>query len=303
MSAQVVVVGNIGVDTNVYLHGAEIDWHNEANFTENLDVVGQAGGYAARGYARLGIATALIAYVGADPLGDWIRATLAADGISAPALFTDPAGTCRSINIMYPDGRRKNFYDGKSHMLLQPDLAACRAALQGARLAHFNIPNWARRLLGPARELGLTVAVDLQDMRGLDDPYRTDFIRQADILFFSAANQQGPYELMEALLRQNPGLVVVAGMGAQGAALGTRAGVRTFPPVAMDTPVIDTNGAGDSLAVGFLSSYVLEGYSLEDSLRRGQIAARHKCAQRASSTRLIDRPALERYFTGGGGSD
>jgi sugar/nucleoside kinase (ribokinase family) len=36
---------------------------------------------------------------------------------------------------------------------------------------------------------------------------------------------------------------------------------------------IDTNGAGDSLAVGFLVSRVLEGSSLEESIRRGQITA------------------------------
>ena len=34
-----------------------------------------------------------------------------------------PAGTSRSINFMYGDGRRKNFYDGKSHLQLQPDRA------------------------------------------------------------------------------------------------------------------------------------------------------------------------------------
>jgi sugar/nucleoside kinase (ribokinase family) len=55
----------------------------------------------------------------------------------------------------------------------------------------------------------------------------------------------------------------------------------------MDAPVIDTTGAGDGLAVGFSSSYVLGGYSLEDSIRRGQIAARFTCTQKASSAHLI----------------
>jgi len=50
----VVVVGNVGIDTNVYLAGNEINFEVEANFTENLDYVGQAGGYATRGFAQLG---------------------------------------------------------------------------------------------------------------------------------------------------------------------------------------------------------------------------------------------------------
>ena len=120
--SEVAVIGNIGIDTNVYLPGRDIDWTVESNFTENLDYVGQAGGYASRGYAKLGHSTTFIGYVGDDFAGRQIRAELAQDGIDTTALFLDPTGTSRSVNIMYRDGRRKNFYDGKAHMELRPDL-------------------------------------------------------------------------------------------------------------------------------------------------------------------------------------
>ena len=64
----------------------------------------------------------------------------------------------------------------------------------------------------------------------------------------------------------------------------------------------DTNGAGDSLAVGFLSRYVLDGYGLEDAILRGQIAARHACVSRhactlrGTSDGLIDRERLDALF-------
>jgi hypothetical protein len=79
------------------------------------------------------------------------------------------------------------------------------------------------------------MAVDLQDVVTPEDPYRRDFVEQADILFFSAANYADPPPLIEH----------------------------------------------------FLSSYVLRGYSLEDSVLRGQIAARHACAQKASSSAFV----------------
>ena len=292
----VAVIGNIGIDTNVYFHSDEPNFSREANFTENLDYVGQAGGYASRGYAQLGKRTAFIGYVGDDFSGRFIREELTRDGIDQSALFIDPAGTSRSVNFMYRDGRRKNFYDGKSHMQLQPKGAACRSVLAESRLAHFNIPNWARTLLPIAKELGVTIACDLQDVITLRDGYREDFIAYADVVFFSAANQSDPQPLIEELLKWQPNLIVVSGMGAQGCALGTCEGVRYFDPVSLDAPVIDTNGAGDGLAVGFLSSYVLDGYSLEDSIRRGQIAARYTCAQKASSTHLIKPDSLRHYF-------
>ncbi len=290
---EVTVVGNIGIDTNVYLPGADIDLNVESNFTEDLDYIGQAGGYATRGYARLGKKVAFIGYVGDDYQGRFIREELACDGVDLSALFIDPQGTSRSINLMYRDGRRKNFYDGKGHMTLEPDLDACRAVLDGARLAHFNIPNWARRLLPFARELGVTVACDLQDMVTLSDPYRADFIEAADIVFFSTVNYPDPAPLMRELLAAHPRQIVVSGMGARGCALGTAAGIRYFDPVPMDIPVIDTNGAGDSLAVGFLTSYVLEGCSLEESILRGQIAARHCCTLKATSAELITPEGME----------
>ena len=184
----VTVIGNIGIDTNVYLNNTEIDFSVESNFTENIDNIGQAGGYSCRGYARLGKRVAFIGYLGDDYHGDYIRREFIDQRIDSSAIFIDPQGTSRSINIMYKDGRRKNFYDGKDHMTLQPDLNTCRQVLARARVAHFNIPNWARSLLPIAKELGLKTACDLQDVVQVDDPYRQDFIHHADILFASAVN-------------------------------------------------------------------------------------------------------------------
>ena len=292
----VAVIGNVGIDTNIYKPGSTIDFNVEANFTENIDYVGQAGGYASRGFAQLGYTAAFIGYVGDDHNGRFIRDELAHDGIDLSAVFVDPAGTSRSVNFMYEDGRRKNFYDGKSHMTLQPDLATCADVLKRARLAHFNIPNWARTLLPIARDLGVTIACDLQDVTRLDDPYRADFIDYADILFFSAANFDSPVPFIETLLHKNPLQIIVSGLGAHGCALGTSDGIWFFEPVTMiSTPVIDTNGAGDGLAVGFLSSYVLNGLSLEDSIRCGQIVARYTCTQKASSSALITAEQLNAY--------
>jgi len=290
---EVVVLGNAGVDTNVYLPGRDVDWSVEANFTENLDCVGQAGGYASRGYAQLGRRTAFIGHLGDDPCGAMVREAFTKDGIDQRGLFLDPAGTARSVNIMYADGRRKNFYDGKGHARIHPDPTLCHSVMAGARLAHTHLADWARLLLPMAKELGLTVACDLQDIVDPNDPYRADFIRQADIIFFSAANHANPTALIQFLLQDRPERIVISGMGSRGCALGTRNGIQFFAPVAMDLPVVDTNGAGDALAVGFLTSHVLEGRSLVDSIQRGQIAARHCCTLRATSDGLITSERLE----------
>jgi len=291
-SPEVVVLGCAGVDTNVFLPGREVDWSVEANFTENLDTPGQAGVYASRGYAALGRRVAFIGNLGEDACGDMVRAAFSRDGVDVRGVFTDPAGTARSVNVMYPDGRRKNFYDARAASGLRPDPARCREVMAGARLVHSHLADWARHLLPVARELGLVVACDLQDVVDPEDAYRRDFIRESDILFFSAANHADPAPLIRRFLQDRPERIVVSGMGAKGCALGTRKGIRFFPPEPSDLPVVDTNGAGDSLAVGFLTSHVLEGRPLAESIRRGQLAARHCCSLRGTSEGLITEENL-----------
>ncbi len=288
----VVVIGNVGIDTNVYLTGPP-DLGVESSFVEVLDCVGQAGGYTARGFARLGLRTAFLGFVGDDTLGHKIRRELGADGIDLSGLFVDPAGTSRSINLMRPDGRRNNFYDGKSHMDLRIDLDRCRTLLARARHAHFHIPNWARHLLAVARDLGVTVSCDLQDVTEPDDPYRRDFIEAAQILFFSAVNTS-PEPLLRRLEADER--TVVAGLGERGCLVLHRGQVQRYAAHREGGPVVDTNGAGDSLAVGFLSSFLFGGYSVSDSVFRGQVAARHACTLRGQSSRLIDAATLEERF-------
>ena len=109
------VVGAVGVDTNCYLYSETIDYINEANFTENIDGVGQAGGYCARLSKALGNRTYFFGFIGNDWQGEMIRQRFVEEQIEH-RFFLEKKGTKRSVNIVSKDGSRKNFYDGKSAM-------------------------------------------------------------------------------------------------------------------------------------------------------------------------------------------
>jgi sugar/nucleoside kinase (ribokinase family) len=292
---EVVVVGNAGIDTNVHLAG-QLELDHETDYTDNLDGVGQAGGYSARAFARLGWRTAFLGYVGDDALGRFLSDELTSDGVDMSYVDVDPAGTNRSVNLMAPDGGRHSFFDGKSHMTLVPNLDRWRPPFAGVRLAHFSIPNWGRHVLPIASESGALVSVDLQDIGEVDDPYRRDFVEVADVLFVSSARLDDVQHALDALHR--PGRLVVCGRGARGCAVRDDDGYREYPAVRLREPVVDTNGAGDSLAVGLLSSYFLDGRSLDEAVHRGQTAARWCCA-RHGSRGLITREQLEALAASG----
>jgi sugar/nucleoside kinase (ribokinase family) len=181
-------------------------------------------------------------------------------------------------------------------MQLRPDLRAIGKYLAGTRLVHINIVNWTRYLLPLFKKENTVVSVDIQDVVSPDDPYRQDYIKAADVLFFSAVNFPDPAPLIERFMEIRSDRIVICGMGKRGCALGTGKGISYYRAVELEEPVIDTNGAGDSLAVGFLSSYFLQGHSLEESILRGQIAARYCCSKKATSSDLITRELLDGYY-------
>jgi len=295
----VVVVGAVGIDTNVYFFSNHIDFDVEANFTENIDYVGQAGGYTSKGFARLGYKTAFIGTIGNDSCGNQIREDFLNSGINIEGLRFDPKGTKRSVNFMYPNGNRKNFYDGKGHMDLEPDLNLCKSILSKSTLAHFNLMNWSRKLLPIAKNLGLKISCDLQDIVDINDPYREDFIKFADFIFFSTVNFSDPTLVIKEIQSKNPNpdLIIIVGMGKKGCVLATRDEINIFEATDLNNyPIIDTNGAGDELAVGFLSSYLFGKDSLENSIMRGQICARYTCSIKASTSKLITNNELETFW-------
>lgn len=276
---RVSVVGNPGLDTLVLLAADELDLAADGHYVRNVDTVGHAAAFSARGLARLGHDVRILGAVGADAFGGFVTDVLAADGVATDLLFTDPAGTPRSVNLVYPDGRRTFFYDGGSHMTLRPPATLVDRALAGADVIVATLANWARDVVAAARRGGALVAVDLQDVRQVADPYRADFVAAADVIFASAAHLADPVSAAVSWLERGPAGIVVLGMGPRGALLVQRgpdggAQVRHQPPAALDLPVVDTTGAGDCLAVGFLDGLLAGGLTPERALLRGQLLAR-----------------------------
>ena len=290
-----VVVGAAGIDTTIFLSSslsAPLDLAGGRYPSETIDHVGQAGGYGSRAFAALGHATAFIGHVGADAAGAQVRAELADDGIDVRGLGVDPSGTARSVNLMGRDGSRITFYDGRPGEMLDVDMGLAAELMRGARVVLFHLPDWARRLLPLARESGAVVACDLQDVSDPDESYRREFVEAADVLFVSSAHHHNPSHMLKRLVELSGDALVVCGRGGLGVATATTDGIDVFPPPHLSLPIVDTNGAGDALAAGFLDARVFQGRSVEDAIAYGQLAARWTCAQRASSAAPATRERL-----------
>lgn len=249
-----------------------------------------SGGSAANtlaGLAALGAKCAFIGQVADDQLGEVFRHDIRAGGIAfdTPARAGDPP-TARCLIFVTPDGQRTmNTYLGASQFLpadaLDTDTIAAAAVLYlEGYLWDPEEPRAAmRRAIAAAHGAGRKVAFTLSDAFVIDrhgDDFRALIeAGEIDILFaneveLAAITGCAEFEDGLAQLASKVPLLVVtrSEKGAVALAGGARAAVAAEP---IDH-VVDTTGAGDLFAAGFLFGHV-RGRDLADCLHLGAICA------------------------------
>ncbi len=262
--------------------------------TALYDAMGPAreisGGSAANtlaGLSALGAQCAFVGQVAADQLGSVFAHDIRAVGIDydTPAREGEPP-TARCLIFVTPDGQRTmNTFLGASQFL--PASALDEEAIGGAKILYLEGYLWdpeepraaMRRAIETAKAAGRKVAFTLSDafvIARYGDDFRA-LINDGliDILFaneveLGAITGEEDFDAGIAALKDKvPTLVVTRSeKGAVAISGGETASVAAEPVDA----VVDTTGAGDLFAAGFLAGYV-KGESLETSLKMGAIAA------------------------------
>ncbi|NDC59227.1 MAG: adenosine kinase [Alphaproteobacteria bacterium] len=253
------------------------------------DPIIAAGGSAANtqtGVASFGGRAAYIGKVADDALGARFTTAFRAAGVHFETQPRHgPPGTARSIIIVSPDGQRSmNTYLGASTLLERSDIDAelirsgAVTFLEGylfdreeAKQAFVHAAEIAR---GADRKVALTLS-DLFCVDRHRDAFRHLVAGHVDILFANEQELLALYQtasLEEALAAARAACPVVAvTRSAKGSvvAAGGDVFVVTAAPVAQ---VVDTTGAGDLYAAGFLYGYAT-GRPLDQCGRLGSIAA------------------------------
>ncbi|MGX7896214.1 adenosine kinase [Tsuneonella sp. HG222] len=248
-----------------------------------------SGGSAANtlaGLSALGAQCAFIGQVADDQLGAVFAHDIRAVGIDfdTPMRDQEPP-TARCLIFVTPDAQRTmNTFLGASQFL--PASALDERAIGAAKVLYLEGYLWdpeepraaMRRAIEAARAAGRKVAFTLSEVFVIDrhgDDFRA-LIDEGliDILFanhteLAALTGEQDFEAgLAAIAPKVPTLVVTRSAdGAVALQAGERAEVGAEP-----TTVVDTTGAGDLFAAGFLYGHV-NGEPLETCLRRGAICA------------------------------
>jgi sugar/nucleoside kinase (ribokinase family) len=250
-------------------------------------VSGGSAGNTAAGVAALGASAGFIGQVAPDELGEFYRHNLTAAGVE----FITPAAdvgvpTARSMILVTPDGHRTmNTFLGAAQNL--PKEALDEGQIRGSAILYLEgylwdpeTPRYAMiRATEVAREAGRKVAFTLSDIFCVDR-HRDGFNKlldegRIDILFANQAEIEalaGVPHLDTAVGAVKDKVRTLVVTRSEAGALATRGGERVDVPAAPIEKLVDTTGAGDLFAAGFLVGEA-RGLGLERSLKLGAICA------------------------------
>ncbi|WP_129112990.1 carbohydrate kinase family protein [Halegenticoccus tardaugens] len=237
---------------------------------------GDGGGSAANvacGLAGLEVPVALLGSVGEDDHGESARAELLDAGVDCGTLQTVPGGETAvkylvvaadgGVFVLGRDGANEAFTAGH---LPEPTLASAdHLHLTSQR------PDTAARLAVRAAEAGVTVSFD--PGRRLGDRDFSGALSRADLVFLN--DREAATALGDALDPADRTLVLKH--GPRGAEVRTEAATHTHPGFAVET--VDTTGAGDAFATGFIAAR-LRGDGFD-----GALAVANACGALAAGTR------------------
>ncbi|WP_406390293.1 adenosine kinase [Streptomyces sp. NBC_00887] len=287
----VLVLGGAGVDTIVYVPELPLPYADSYMVRPGIETrAGQTGDFVALGVSALGLRTHHLDMIGDDHAGDLVRALHRDRGIALTEVPL-PGGTKRAVNLVGPDGRRLSLYDdsrSREEDRLPP--ATVRALAATSRHAHVSLTYPCAFALPELRKAGVTISTDLHNWDGAN-AYHEAFAYEADIVFLSTTALTDTERTMRRISERGRAGAVVATAAAEGAYLLVDGELSHIPTVTPPGPVVDSNGAGDAFAAGYLLGH-LTGEPPRRCALYGAVAGAHACTVPATRADPIGRDEL-----------
>lgn len=300
----VTLAGECNLD--LLLHGLPEDLPTDRELLANGMALALGGSPAitAHNLAALGSRTGFITVRAADSFGQFCTEELVAAGVDLSHAVSAPPDACTGVSVLleHEHSRRTLTWSGAAHDLRWEDLDL--DYLASAR--HFHLSSYflqeklrgdIPRLFAHLKQAGLTISLDPND--DPQDEWGEDFLevlRYVDVLMpnereaCAITREADPAAALKQLAKRVPLLVVK--QGARGAT--AFHGRQRFHAEACAVSPLDAIGAGDSFNAGFLHAW-LQGTSVEDSLRMGNLAGAFSTTAAGGTTALRNRSAFQKF--------
>jgi sugar/nucleoside kinase (ribokinase family) len=229
---------------------------------------GGAAGNATLAAARLGLRATYLGKIGGDITAEHYLENFTAAGGDGSRFKRAALPNGRCLSLVTPDGQRTLRTHLGAAMTLSPDEITA-ADFHGARHAHiegylmFN-PALAEKVLASARAAGCTLSLDLASFEvvNLARDWLLAQIQQGVQVIFANEDEiralfqdtSSGYDTLARKLASHGNIAAVK-MGQDGAWIARGSELHRIAPVPVPR-VVDTTGAGDAWAAGFLYGYL-----------------------------------------------
>ena len=275
------------------------------------DFVVETGGCAANAgiaLARLGVRPTVVAKVGDDLFGDFVRHELSAAGVDVSGIGrAADLGTSKTVIVSVSGEDRRYIHtfganaafcaaDIAPAIVTAPDVLYVGGFLALPALRQDELAAQLRR----ARQSGTRVVLDViapsgralspDDVAGILP--QVDYFVPNDDEAAALTGVRDPHKQVERLLDLGAGTVIVT-MGEQGVVAGSPDGVIELP--ARRVEVVEPSGAGDAFAAGLVFG-LLEGFDLPRSLEFAGMVGASACTKLGCTAGLPTRAEADAYL-------
>lgn len=263
----ILCAGSIVRDTIVYPVN-EPRWGTTTLVQQIDHFMGGNGANTAAALARLGSKVRLLGVLGADENGQSVRAELQNCGVEISRVAMSAKPSASTIVLVNSAGERQFFHlQGSSVDAFREPLEFTESLVEGAKHFHlasiFVLPQVrvrAAQILADAQAAGLTTSVDVNwDPDGEWISVVEPALTHVDIFFINEDESKmltGMSEPAEAagIFHSMGARIVVQKLGSKGCSIYC-AGSSPVHCDAYEVACIDTTGAGDCFAAGFLAAF------------------------------------------------
>ncbi len=281
---QALVLGNVTLDVICYPVD-EVPRHESIAFEQAAVGPGGCASNTAVVLAALGVPVGVAACLGNDEAAHLARRTWQRYGVDDRFVETVDAPTAVSVGLVDHDRQPRFIHTPGANTSLTPERLRPEAyAAAGVKWLHlagyFVLPGLLTPALAPvlaqARAAGMRISLDVVTSPAMDDPTPLwPLLPLLDVFFCNAhegyrlTGYRDPEDIAAALGERGARRVVVK-LGAAGS-YGWAPDFQGRVPAPEIQPVVDTTGAGDAFAAGFIAAQ-LQGHPFKEALRRGNAA-------------------------------
>jgi len=300
----VVVVGELNVDLILSGPGAVPRFGQVETLLDGAGfTLGSSSAITACGLARLGRPTTIVGVVGDDLLGPLVREGLETHGVDTSAVVIDPDVATGLTVVLNPGGDARALLTHLGSIGLTRADHVPAGLLRDARLLHVGSLFLQRSLLPDLAALfdaahagGLLVSVDpnwdpSEQWSALDPLYgRIDvlFANETEAAALTGMAEPGDAaRLLAGRLRE--GGIAVVKRGPDGAVAAR--GAASWSEPTLPVSAVDTTGAGDSFAAGFLDALLDHG-DVAQALAAGVVCGALSTRARGGTGAQPDRAEL-----------